>query len=144
MIFITGGAGQGMQQFVMQQFGEQITGDAVDGCVASWEEYKKAKYSIHLEEMIRRRLAKEDQKEEDGKEVNGQDESESLENEMAEELFHACPRRIVITQEIGCGIVPADAFERKYRELTGRICCQLAAASQEVWRVTAGIGQRIK
>lgn len=139
MIFITGGAGQGMRQFAMQQFGEQITGDVVDGRVASWEEFKKAKYSIHLEMMIRRRLG-----EKEKEELKGQNGAESLENEMAEELFHACPQRIVITQEIGCGIVPVDAFERKYRELTGRICCQLAAASQEVWRVTAGIGQRIK
>lgn len=139
MIFITGGAGQGMQQFAMQQFGEQITGDVVDGRVASWEEFKKAKYSIHLEMMIWRRLS-----EKEKEELKGQNGAESLENEMAEELFHACPQRIVITQEIGCGIVPVDAFERKYRELTGRICCQLAAASQEVWRVTAGIGQRIK
>lgn len=170
MIFITGGAGQGMQQFAMRQFGRQITGDAVDGSAASWEEFKKAEYGIHLEAMIRRRLEEEEQKRSEvpekeeeqkrsevperkekseetvrpeGKEgLEGQE--ESLEHEMAEELFHACPQRIVITQEIGCGIVPVDAFERKYRELTGRICCQLAAASQEVWRVTAGIGQRIK
>ena len=30
-----------------------------------------------------------------------------------------------MTQEIGYGLVPVDAFDRRYRELTGRICTVL-------------------
>lgn len=51
---------------------------------------------------------------------------------------------IIITDEIGNGIVPADPFERAYRERTGRILIQLAGQAEEVERVICGIGQKIK
>lgn len=51
---------------------------------------------------------------------------------------------VILTQEIGCGIVPLDAFERKWREVNGRVNCYFAKEAEEVVRVTAGIGQRIK
>ena len=61
-----------------------------------------------------------------------------------ERLFKACPGRVLVTDEIGLGIVPLDPFEREYREETGRICCLLAARSEQVWRVACGLGQRLK
>lgn len=51
---------------------------------------------------------------------------------------------VVISDEIGCGIVPGDAFDRRWREETGRALCAIAAAADEVYRVTAGIAVRIK
>lgn len=51
---------------------------------------------------------------------------------------------IIISDEIGNGIVPIDAFERDYRERTGRILVKLASEADEVVRVICGIGQRIK
>ena len=51
---------------------------------------------------------------------------------------------IVISDEIGNGIVPIDSFEREYRERTGRILVKLAEQADEVVRVICGIGQRIK
>ncbi len=51
---------------------------------------------------------------------------------------------IIISDEIGNGIVPIDAFEREYRERTGRILVKLASAADEVVRVICGIGQKIK
>jgi adenosyl cobinamide kinase/adenosyl cobinamide phosphate guanylyltransferase len=51
---------------------------------------------------------------------------------------------VVISDEIGCGVVPADSFERKWRETNGRINCYLAEHADEVIRMTAGIGVRIK
>ena len=51
---------------------------------------------------------------------------------------------VIISNEIGYGIVPIDKFERRYRELTGRICCQVAKESEEVHRVICGIGTVIK
>lgn len=50
----------------------------------------------------------------------------------------------IISDEIGNGIVPIDAFEREYREQTGRILIKLAAQADEVVRVICGIGQKIK
>ena len=54
------------------------------------------------------------------------------------------PDCILISDEIGNGIVPMDAFEREYREQTGRILIELAKEAEEVTRVICGIGQKIK
>lgn len=54
------------------------------------------------------------------------------------------PDCVIISDEIGNGIVPAEAPEREYRERTGRILVELAARAEEVERVICGIGQRIK
>lgn len=51
---------------------------------------------------------------------------------------------IIICDEIGNGIVPMEAFEREYREKTGRILVKLAKEADEVVRVLCGMGQKIK
>ena len=51
---------------------------------------------------------------------------------------------ILISEEVGYGIVPADAFGRQYREAVGRICTALAAGSSKVTRVVCGIGTVLK
>ena len=53
-------------------------------------------------------------------------------------------RFVIISDEIGNGIVPVDAFEREYRERTGRMLIKLAEQAVEVVRVLCGIGQKIK
>ena len=52
--------------------------------------------------------------------------------------------KAVICDELGCGVVPVDPFEDRWREETGRLCCALAAQADAVYRVWAGIPQRIK
>ena len=64
--------------------------------------------------------------------------------QLLEELLAGPKDRVLVTDEIGCGIVPADAFERLYREGTGRLCCRIAGEADEVWRVCCGTGMRIK
>ncbi len=54
------------------------------------------------------------------------------------------PDCVIISDEIGNGLVPADAAERAYRERTGRILTELAGKAEEVVRVICGIGQKIK
>ena len=51
---------------------------------------------------------------------------------------------IIVCDEIGCGLVPMDAFERKYREDTGRIMTALAESAERVDRVVCGIGERLR
>ena len=65
-------------------------------------------------------------------------------DDLAEKLMRRNPGAVVITDEIGYGNVPADAFLREYREAAGRVCTKLAANAKEVWRVSCGIGTRIK
>ena len=51
---------------------------------------------------------------------------------------------ILISDEIGSGIVPMDAFDREWREATGRILCRLAEQAQKVVRIVMGLPQIIK
>lgn len=54
------------------------------------------------------------------------------------------PDVIIIMSEVGNGITPVDPMMRKFREEVGRVGCFLAAEAEEVYRVVAGIGVRIK
>ena len=40
--------------------------------------------------------------------------------------------------------MPVDSFERKYRDVNGRVNCFLAENAEQVIRVICGIGKRIK
>lgn len=51
---------------------------------------------------------------------------------------------VIISDEIGNGIVPMDEADRTWREVCGRIMIELAKEATEVYRVVCGIGQRIK
>ncbi len=51
---------------------------------------------------------------------------------------------VIISDEIGCGIVPARKEDRLWRETVGRALCDIASRSSEVWRVQCGIGIKIK
>lgn len=55
-----------------------------------------------------------------------------------------CSDCIIISTEIGNGIVPVDKEQREYREWMGRIQTYIASKAQHVVRVTCGIGQIIK
>ena len=59
-------------------------------------------------------------------------------------LLEANPDVILICDEVGCGVVPMEAFERQYREITGRILCGIAKKADTVYRVMAGIPVKIK
>lgn len=63
---------------------------------------------------------------------------------FGEELIRRNPNLILTSCEIGYGVVPVDAFDRAYREKTGRICTVLASYSRKVTRVICGIGTVIK
>jgi adenosylcobinamide kinase/adenosylcobinamide-phosphate guanylyltransferase len=53
-------------------------------------------------------------------------------------------RVVMVSNELGMGIVPPEAGSRKFRELMGQANQQIAAAADEVYVVTAGIRQKIK
>lgn len=59
-------------------------------------------------------------------------------------LLENAPDTVFVCEEIGCGLVPPDRFEREYRDEYGKICCELAARADEVYRVFCGIGERLK
>jgi len=51
---------------------------------------------------------------------------------------------VAVTNEVGSGVVPATTAGRRFRDELGRLNARLAAAADEVWLCTAGIGQRIR
>ena len=63
---------------------------------------------------------------------------------LAEELIRKNPEVILVSDEVGYGVVPVDAFQRAYREAVGRTCTKLASFSRKVTRVVCGIGTVIK
>lgn len=59
-------------------------------------------------------------------------------------LYQMNPALVIVTNELGYGIVPIEKQDRLWREVTGRLCTCLAARSDEVVRVVCGIGMRLK
>ena len=53
-------------------------------------------------------------------------------------------RKVVIATEVGCGVVPIDPDERRWREEAGRLSCLLAERADTVIRVCCGIPQLLK
>ena len=125
MKLVIGGAFQGKYQYARKTFG--IQEGWIDGDTCSWNEIFECRGILHFHDYVQRRLRA-------GKSVDG----------LAEELLEKNPDICVVTNELGYGVVPADAFDRKYREATGRICEKLAAGSDEVHRVICRIGTVIK
>jgi adenosylcobinamide kinase/adenosylcobinamide-phosphate guanylyltransferase len=51
---------------------------------------------------------------------------------------------VAVSNEVGCGVVPATASGRRYRDALGRLNALVAADSDQVWFCTAGLPQRLK
>ena len=52
--------------------------------------------------------------------------------------------KYICCDEVGLGVVPVDFAEREFRDEVGRALCALAKRAERVFRVIAGIGQRIR
>ena len=61
-----------------------------------------------------------------------------------QEVLDINPNVIFIVNEMGCGVIPMEVFDRRYRELVGRVSCDLAKEAKEVHRVVCGVGTKIK
>ena len=51
---------------------------------------------------------------------------------------------VAVSNEVGCGIVPATASGRRFRDELGWLNTRIARASEEVWTCTAGIPLRLR
>ncbi|WP_318388159.1 bifunctional adenosylcobinamide kinase/adenosylcobinamide-phosphate guanylyltransferase [Enterobacter sp.] len=71
----------------------------------------------------------------------------AVEQEIAG-LISACQRCpspvVLVTNEVGMGIVPENRLARHFRDIAGRVNQRLAQAADEVWLVVSGIGVKIK
>lgn len=60
------------------------------------------------------------------------------------QLGKSYPNLVIISDEIGNGIVPMEREERTYREMTGRVLSRIAAQAESVERIICGIPQKLK
>ena len=63
---------------------------------------------------------------------------------FAENFCREHPDAVVVSNEVGAGVVPMSAEERLFREAVGRVLCAVAQKSDQVTRCVCGIGVRIK
>ena len=124
MELIIGGAFQGKSDYAQKQHPEICWREGRD---LGADEIFTASGVLNLHEFIRKEMQA-------GQDLEG----------FGEELIRRNPNLILTSCEIGYGVVPVDAFDRAYREKTGRICTVLASYSRKVTRVICGIGTVIK
>lgn len=126
MKLVIGGAFQGKKAYAKQHLKIKEE-DMADGKDASYEALFHCRCIYHFHEWIKK----------------GIEEKWDLKN-LAKELLKRNPEVLIITNELGYGVVPVDAFDRTYRETTGRICTEIAAVCEQVIRVSCGLGMVIK
>ena len=128
MILIVGGYCQGKRDFAKRTWNLADT-DLANGAECGADEIleKRAVYNLHL---FVRRL--------------GETIQPSTELEFFGSRIAALQNKIVISDEVGLGVVPVCGEERRWREAVGRVCCLLAQNADEVYRVNAGIPAKIK
>ena len=124
MKMIIGGAFQGKKELAEAEYPD-ITW--VRGEEADLETLLRAEGVLEFHEFIRKELK-------EGREVS----------DLAGKLIRNNPEIILVSDEVGYGVVPIDAFDRRYREAVGRVCTELADFSEKVTRVVCGIGTVIK
>jgi len=64
-------------------------------------------------------------------------------DELVQALSQHAGTVVVVTNEVGSGVVPPTESGRKFRDALGSLNARLARVCDEVWLVTAGIPQRL-
>lgn len=128
MILITGGSFQGKKAYAMDLF-KIMEKELVDGATCPLDALYEAKAVAHFHEYLKRLLEQDKAPEPSA---------------FVEKLTEENPEVILISNELGYGVVPIERFDRIYREYTGRVCCEIAKRAVQVHRVVCGIGTVIK
>ena len=130
MVLITGGAFQGKLEIARELYRKQNPGKeptVLEGELAALGQLQQADIISQFHLWLRALL-------QEGKDPYS----------MVEGLLAENPGVLVVMDQLGCGIVPVDAFDREWRETAGRIGCLLAKQADEVYLVNCGIARRLK
>lgn len=122
MKLVIGGAYQGKRSYASEQYGI-LEEEWLDGNTCCEEDLMEARAVYDFHKCIQK--------------------NEKLEYKI-DELCRQNPNIVIVTTEVGAGVVPMNAQDRIWRERCGRICTRLAKEADEVVRICCGIGQRIK
>ena len=121
-ILIVGGACQGKREYAQKAFGLN------EREILPWNEEREGASCIaDLHLRVRACLEK-----------------GLTQQEVLEKLLPFCQGKIVLCDDIFCGVVPLDALERQWREVTGRLLCRLAQEADSIIRMQCGLPQAIK
>lgn len=126
MEIFTGGTAQGKLTYVLKNK-DLKQSDVTDGTNLELDPPEGIRVLNHFEIYIRRILAA------------GLDPYA-----IVQKLKENNPGILIVSTEIGSGVIPVDPKEREWRETTGRLLCKLAEDADEVTRIICGIGQIIK
>ena len=124
MEMIIGGAFQGKTAYAKEKYPDITWASGAD---VTEEELWNAQGILGFHEYIRKALK-------EGHDIQ----------KLAVNLIAKNPEVILVSDEVGYGVVPMDAFDRAYREAVGRVCTELASYSKKVTRIVCGIGTVIK
>lgn len=125
IVLILGGAFQGKRKWAMEQ-------------------YQGYTLREHLEEWMKEEIEVEWERcQEKKKEIDEVDIVHKL-WEKIENIWIQEENSIFLVNEIGAGMVPMGKKERLYREVSGRISCELAKRADEVYRIIAGCPMKLK
>ncbi len=125
-----GGYGQGKLSYVLDQLGKDKSYIVCNGEKENPKQYEDTKDILilnHFHLWIKNLLLEE-------KDVK-------KEVEFLLEKFPGC---LIISDEIGNGIVPIEPFERRYRDCVGEILISAAKKAERVERILCGMGQILK
>lgn len=63
---------------------------------------------------------------------------------LAQAVAHTAGALLLVSNEVGQGIVPDNPLARSFRDAAGRLNQEMARAADHVWFVTAGIPAKLK
>lgn len=126
MIMITGGAFQGKTEFAKKIFSLNDN-DIIDGKTCVFDDIFSAKCVVNFHMFIKRLM---------------HDNIDPM--KFSEKIIRDNSQIIIIINEIGCGIIPIEKFDRIWRETVGRTGCFIAENSEKVIRVNCGIPMYLK
>lgn len=126
MRLILGGYANGRTAYAMQKY--QLTAqDCFDAAQQPLTDWQGQRLILHVESLAARWLT-----------------GEKDPGEEIQSWLEKWKDAVVISQEVGCGLVPVEPEQRRFREAVGRLNCLLAESAETVERVCCGLGMQLK
>lgn len=128
MNLYVGGSSQGKLSYVLRKYCLDKSKEIIaEGSTCTEEELYTRRIINHFHEYISRLL-------EAGRDIE----------ECTKRIIENNPEVIIISNEVGYGVVPIEKKDRIYREEVGRCLCRLAKEAIEFERIVCGFGVRLK